>query len=324
MQKLICVVGQTASGKSDLAVKIAEKFNGEVISADSRQVYRGMDIGTGKITPDTKNSSNFSTGQAKKKYVFTHKGIPHYLLNVASPKRIFTVSQYKNLAEKAIKNILAKGKMPIICGGTGFYIQTLVDDLQIPKVAPDWKLRKKLEEKNTTQLFKMLKKLDPRRAKTIDAKNPRRLIRAIEIVMKTGKSVPKLKINPRFDALFIGIKKSPEELKKRIKKRLLKRLKIGMTAEVKRLRKSGLSWKRLEGFGLEYRWIAKYLQKKILYSEMIKKLQKDIENYAKRQMTWFSAHGGSASGGKRDKKIHWIKNYKDTEKIVKNFLTKRP
>lgn len=292
MKKIIAIVGPNASGKSELAVKIAKKFNGEIVSADSRQVYRGMDIGTGKITKEEM------------------QGIPHHLLDVASPKRTFTVAQYKKLAEKAIEKILKKGKLPILCGGSGFYIQAVVDNLQIPEVKPDWELRKKLEKKSTKELFEILKKLDPKRAKTIDENNPRRLIRAIEIVKKTGKPISSLKKKPKYEALIIGIKKEKEELKKLIEKRLKKRLKRGMIKEVENLKKSGLSWKKLESFGLEYKWIAKYLKKEVSREEMIKNLQKDIEDYARRQMVWF----------KKDKRIKWVKNYKEAEKLVKEFL----
>jgi len=291
-KKLIVIVGPTASGKSDLAVKLAKKFNGEVISADSRQVYKGMDIGTGKIT--------------KKEM----QGIPHYLLDVANPKRKFTVAQYQKLVFKAINKIHKKGKLPIICGGSAFYIQSIIDQISIPKVPPDWNLRKKLSKKPVGELYQILKNLDPKRAKNIDKKNPRRLIRAIEIAEKLGK-VPNLEKKPLpYPVLIIGIKKDRDELKKLIKKRLLKRIKKGMIAEVKKLKNSGLSWKRLEEFGLEYRWIAYYLQKKISYQEMIEKLQKEIEKFAKRQMTWW----------KSDKRIFWVKSLKEAEKIVKKFL----
>lgn len=289
---LIVILGPTASGKSELAVKLARKFNGEIISADSRQVYRGMGIGTGKIT--------------KKEMA----GIPHHILDVVSPKRRFSVAEYQKLALRAIKKINRKNGVPIICGGTGFYIQSIVDGIIIPEVKPDWKFRKKLERKSNEELFQILKKLDPNRAKNIDKHNPRRLIRAIEIAKKTKKPVPALKTKSQFDVLLIGIKKSPKELKKLIAKRLKKRLKRGMINEVENLRKSGLSWKRLEEFGLEYRWIARYLKNKISCKEMTEKLQKDIEHFAKRQMTWFN----------RDKRIRWIKSKKEAEKLVKRFL----
>jgi len=290
--KIVVLLGPTASGKSGLAIKLAQKFHGEVISADSRQVYKGMDIGTGKVTKKE---------MAK---------IPHHLLDVISPKKQFTAAQYKKLAEKAIKKIHSHGKIPIICGGTGFYIQTVTNNIAIPEVKPDAKLRTKLEKKSTKELFNQLKKLDPRRAKNIDGNNRRRLIRALEIVIKSGKKVPLLKSEPKYEALIIGIKRNTKELKELIKTRLSKRLKQGMVKEVINLKKSGVNWKRLEDFGLEYRYVAYYLQNKLSYNEMVKKLQKEIEHYAKRQMTWFL----------KDKKIHWIKNQKEAEKLVKEFF----
>ena len=150
--KIIVVLGPTASGKSDLAVEIAKKTSGEIISADSRQVYKGMDIGTGKITKKEK------------------MGVPHYLLDIASPKRRrpFTAADYQSLAKKAVKEILAKGKTPVICGGTGFYIDSLIYDYQFPKVPPDKKLRIKLEKESAAGLFKKLERLDPQRARNID------------------------------------------------------------------------------------------------------------------------------------------------------------
>lgn len=293
--KLIVILGPTASGKSELAIKLAKKFNGEIISADSRQVYKGMDIGTGKVT--------------KKEM----KGIPHYLLDVVSPKRRFTVVQYKKLALQAIDKIFKKGKVPILCGGTGFYIQAVIDGIIIPEVPPDWRLRKKLGKKSSKELYQILKKLDFRRAKTIEKENPRRLIRAIEIVMKTKEHVPIFKKNPLpYPVLMIGIKKSPEELKKLIKERFLKWLSRGLIKEVKNLKKFGLSWRKIEDFGIHYRVVAQYLQKKIGYEAMIENSIKEIQNYAKRQMAWF----------KKDQRIRWVKNYQETEKLVKEFLRK--
>lgn len=292
-KKLIAVVGPTASGKSALAVQLAKDFNGEIISADSRQVYKGMDIGSGKIT--------------KKEM----RGIPHHLLDVALPKQKFTVAQYQKSARAAISKILKGGKIPVICGGTGFYVQSVVDGIVIPEVKPNWKLRKKLEKKSTAELYKILKKSDPERAKNIERQNPRRLIRAIEIVMTTRKPVPKLNFSPPpYATLLIGINKPKKRLKNLIAKRLKKRLASGMIAEIKKLKRNVLSWKRLEEFGLEYRWVARYLQKNISKKEMVNKLQKDIEHFAKRQMTWFL----------RDKRIKWIKNYKEAKKITKKFL----
>jgi len=306
--KLIIILGPTSSGKTDISIKLAKKFNGEIISADSRQVYKGMNIGTGKVT--------------KKEMA----GIPHYLLDVADPKTRFSVAQYQKLALRAIKKIQKKNKLPILVGGTGFYIQSVADGIVIPKVKPDWKLRKKLEKLTTNQLFKKLKELDPKRAESIDKYNPRRLIRALEIVLKSKRPVGSLSHSERFKTLFLGIKKDQKELNVLIKKRLLKRLDEGMINEVKRLHKSGVSFKRLEEFGLEYRFVAQYLQArqnfhkknlggqgKLKYDEMVIRLQKEIEHYAKRQMTWF----------KKDKRIKWVKNYQQAFIISKNFIKKR-
>lgn len=291
--KLLVILGPTASGKTELSIKIAKKYNGEVVSADSRQVYKGMNIGSGKIT--------------KKEM----QGVAHHLLDVANPKKRFTVAQYQRFALRAIKDIQKRGKLPILVGGTGFYIQSVVDGIVIPEVKPDWRLRKKLEKIALSELFKRLCKLDPKRAGIIDQNNPRRVVRALEIVLKLKRPVPAVRRNiPGFDTLQIGIFKSPDELKKHIKNRLLKRLKNNeMVNEVKKLHKT-LSWKRLEEFGLEYRFVAQYLQDKITKEEMIKKIQIESEHFTKRQMIWF----------KRSKEIHWIKNQKEAQKLLKNFL----
>lgn len=300
--KIIVILGPTASGKSDIAVALAKKINGEVISADSRQVYRGLNIGTGKIT--------------KKEM----KGVRHHLLDVASPKKIFTASDFINLTNHAIAEIVESKKVPIVCGGTGFYIDALLGEKQIPEVPPNPKLRKQLEKKSIEKLFMMLQKLDPERAENIDAKNPRRLVRAIEICHALG-SVPKYEIrNTRYETLKIGIaplKKithpypsltlregvkekectlDEKELKKRINKRIEKWFRRGLLKEVSDLHKKGLSWKRMSEIGLEYRLVAKYLKKEISREEMINKMQIETYQYAKRQITWF----------KKDKNIVWF------------------
>ena len=289
------VLGPTASGKSDLAVRLAKTFNGEVVSADSRQVYRGMDIGTGTIT--------------KKEM----QRIPHHLLSVASPKKIFDVAQWKKKADAAIAGIIRRGKLPIVCGGTGLYIKALIENIAYPDVPPDWKLRVALEKKTTKQLFALLKKLDPARAQAIDQHNPRRLIRAIEIVKNTGKAVPEKNIKPIYDTLLLGVKKSDAELKKRIHARLLARMKKGMVKEAKKLHEGGLSWKRMEQLGLEYKYLALFLQKKMDKRAMTETLETKIGQYAKRQMTWFRAMHT----------IVWIASEKEAENKTKKFLDGR-
>jgi len=301
--KVIVILGQTSTGKSDFAVEIAKQINGEVISADSRQVYKGMDLGTGKIT--------------KKEM----QKVPHYLLDVSSPSRIFTVNNYKKLADKKIEEIIKNKKIPIICGGTGFYIDTVVNNVIFPDVKPDPILRTKLEKKTKEKLFEMLEKLDKKRAENIDKNNKVRLVRAIEIAKTLGK-VPALQIldvsgrrPTSVEFLKIGLTLPDELLKERINIRLTKRLKKGMLEEFKNLHKAGLSWKRMEALGLEYRYGAMYLQGKIDKKEMIEKINTESWHYAKRQKTWF----------KKDINTIWIDPRKNTDKTkvlkkIKEFL----
>jgi tRNA dimethylallyltransferase len=271
------ILGPTASGKTSLSIKLAKKINGEIISADSRQVYRGLDLGTGKVT--------------KKEM----SGIKHYLLDVADPKKVFSVTDYVELADKAIVEIHNRGKTPIIVGGTGFYIQALVDGLILPEVPPNTELRKDLIKKDISELQEILKKLDKKRYITIDKNNPHRLIRAIEIATALGE-VPRLQKNSKYDPTFIGIEISMDELRKKIHARLISRIEAGMIDEVKKLHKEGLPWKRMEQLGLEYRYLSRFLQNKITKEEMLTELETAICQYAKRQMTWF----------KRDKRIKWL------------------
>jgi len=289
--KIIIIVGPTASGKSNLAVTIAKKINGEIISADSRQVYRGMNLGTGKITKKEMG------------------GIPHHLIDIVNPWNTFSVSRYKKMGRKTIEEIIKRNKTPIICGGTGHYIEALVEGLIIPEVKPDKKLRKSLENKTAKELFVLLKKKDPERASTIDAYNPRRLIRAIEIATHLGR-VPKKQYNPLpYKTVWIGILKDEDILKKRIHARLLSRIKMGMIKEIENLHdgKKGkpVSWKKLDDFGLEYRYVSRYIRKLITKEEMIVQLEKEIVNYSKRQNTWF----------KRNKAIHWIRSIEELYEV---------
>lgn len=293
LPKLLVIVGPTASGKTSMSIKLAKKFNGEVISADSRQVYKGMTIGSGKVTKTEM------------------QGIKHYLLDEVKPMTEYSVYKFVKKAEKAIKEIQNKGKLPIVAGGTMFWVDALLYGL--PQTAkPNLKIRKKLEVQSLEQLVKKLKKLDPQRAKTIDLNNKRRIVRALEIVMITGKPVPKYQKQDKYDILKIGVKRSKQELKQRINIRLIQRIKQGMIAEVKQLHEQGVSWKRLDSFGLEYRWISRYLRGIISKQEMLERLEFDIIHYAKRQMTWF----------KKDKEIYWENDFKKIENKVKAWLTK--
>jgi tRNA dimethylallyltransferase len=241
------------------------------------------------------------------------KSVPHHLLDVASPKKTFTVAEYQKLGQEKIKEISSRGKLPIVCGGSPFYIDAIIDSIQFPDVPPNKKLRARLEKKTLAELRAILKKKDPRRYAAIDKNNPRRLVRAIEIASVLG-AVPEMKKKPStFNPIFIGIKPDAAELRERINKRLRARFKKGMVAEVKKLHADGVSWKRLEKFGLEYRSIARFLQGKITRPEMITELETSIWQFSKRQMTWF----------KKDKRIRWFELKKplaNSTEYVKKLL----
>ncbi len=310
LSKVIFIVGPTASGKSDLAVKLAKKFDGEIISADSRQVYKGLDIGSGKI---------------KKKEM---GDIQHYLLDVASPKKNFSLGRYLKLAYVAADKIIYKNaisrkkgalrlaqgkfrqrKIPIFVGGTWLYFKAIKDGWIIPDVKPNQKLRAKLEKKTAVELFMLLKKIDPRRAADIDRYNPRRLIRAIEIA-RAIKKVPQLKQRPRYDILPIGIKFPIKKLEERIRLRLQKRI-PGILKEIKKLRKE-IPWERLIGFGLEYDWFSKYLRGSITFDEATEKCFIEIKRFAKRQIRTFDREN-----------VFWVSGFSGAEKIIKKWLAAR-
>lgn len=323
--KIIVILGQTSTGKSDFAVEIAlrlrsgrAKIESEIISADSRQVYKGMNLGTGKITKKEMH------------------GIPHHILNVVSPTKTFSVSDFQKLANKKIEEIIKKGKIPILCGGTGFYIDAIINGTTFPEVPPNKTLRKQLYPKSAIALFGYLEKLDPKRAKTIDKNNKVRLIRAIEIAKALGK-IPPIHIIHRSDLCYdigltygpyrvlkIGLTLPPEILKEKIRARLLERIKKGMIKEVENLHKNGVSWKRMNELGLEYRYVSQYLQNiktvpslnlRQVKEKMIEELNTAIWHYAKRQKTWF----------KRDPNIIWIDPRKKSSELkvlkeIKKFL----
>jgi tRNA dimethylallyltransferase len=286
--KLLVICGPTATGKSILAVELAKVFNGEIISADSRQVYRGLDIGSAKIAADEMQS------------------IPHYLIDVADPTEVFTVAEFKKLADEKISEIIARGKLPILCGGTGMYISAVIDNQIFPEVPPDEKLRSELEKFSPKELFEKLKTLDPIRAQTIDSKNPIRLIRAIEVVEALG-SVPELnqKESP-YETLSIGLDVSKGELTERIKQRIEDRI-PALFDEIRNLHDQGVSFERLHAFGLEYRYGAEYIQNKITLEQFKELLATKTWQYVKRQMTWFKANP----------EIHWINPITDKQKILK-------
>lgn len=293
--KVIAIVGPTSSGKTSLSIFLAQKIKGEVISADSRQVYRGLNLGTGKVT--------------KKEMA----GIPHHLLDVSNPKKVYNASDFQKAAHTAIETISQKNKVPIIVGGTGFYVDTLLGRMIFPDVAPNEKLRQRLEKKSLEQLMLLLSKKDPARALTVDQHNKRRIIRALEIAQALGVSPqggPALTHEGAYDVLWIGITLQEEILHKNIRTRLLARIKAGMVEEAIVLHKKGLSYKRMAQLGLEYRFLASLLQGRILKEEFITQLEFASRQYAKRQIRWF----------KRNTDIHWVNTKKEALQLAQEFL----
>ena len=277
-------------------MKLAKKFGGEIINADSRQIYKGMDIGTGKVVDK--------------------KGVKHYLLDVVNPDEEFTLADYKKQAEAEIRNILKRGKTPFLVGGTGLYIQSVADNLEIPAVPPNKKLRAQFEKeiKNPKALakwYKKLLKLDPGAALVVDANNPRRIIRAFEVCLATGQPFSKLreKGEPLFEVLQIGITLPREELYKNIDKRVEQMIKDDLVGETKKLlKKYNPNLPSMSGIG--YKEIGEYLIEKYSLDEAVQKIKFRTHAYARRQTTWF----------RRDKRIEWIKNYEEAESKIKKWL----
>ena len=316
--KVIVIVGTTASGKTGLAVALAHKYHGEIVSADSRQVYKYMDIGTGKDLKDFRLPI-FDCRLKKTKIV----QIPYHLISIIHPNTEYNLAKWYKAANKAIKDILGRGRLPIVAGGTGLYAQALTDGFDLSPVKPDKMLREKLEAKTAEQLFARLRRLNEEFADGLhesDKKNKRRLMRYIEI-KQLGQEEAELPMGSSasktdYNFLLLGITWPREVLRERIYKRLVERLeKEDMVGEVERLHKNhGVSWRRLASFGLEYKYISLYLRKEIDYGKMIELLNIAIGQFAKRQMTWLRRW--ERQGGE----INWVKNQKEAEKLINNFI----
>jgi tRNA dimethylallyltransferase len=283
-KKLIIIAGPTASGKSDLAIELALRLGGEIISADSRQVYRGMDIGSGKVPRDQVTQAASSDEGA-----YISGGIRHHLISVTSPQEEYNISHFLRDARLLIADIHARGKQPLICGGTHFWIQALLEESVLPAVAPNPTLRAELSRHTPAELFALLQKQDPKRAQSIDPQNPLRLIRALEIISVLGR-VPaleeKLKPSQHEPATILVLNPPKEILRERIRTRLTSRLEAGMLEEVTTLHAAGVSWERLESFGLEYRFMAQLLQGKRDEKTLPIELEHAIWHYARRQLSF--------------------------------------
>lgn len=328
LPKIIVIVGPTASGKSDLAVKIAKRVHGEVIQADSRTIYRKMDIGTAKPEGERKRAADVSlediVGQgihAKHPEVkigdlFTEKplmvdGIPHWGIDIANPDEDFTTAQFKAYAEKKIFDILDRGKVPILAGGTGLYVSAVVDNLKFTDAPPNLELRKELDGLSNEQLEARLRETDPDAADNIDDANRRRLLRAIEIVESTGKSLAsqQRKGDRKFDALMLGIDVDRQKLYEHIDMRVDKMIAGGLIDEVRGLKNEyGCEVNAMTGIG--YRQICAFLDGYMKLRDAIEVLKRDTRHYAKRQMTWF----------RRDARIKWVGSSEQAMGLVEEFL----
>ncbi|MCK5825870.1 MAG: tRNA (adenosine(37)-N6)-dimethylallyltransferase MiaA [Desulfuromusa sp.] len=278
---LLVILGVTAGGKTGLAVKVANHFSGEIISADSRQVYRGMDLGTGKD-------------------LIEYGDIPYHLIDIAEPGDEYNVFQFQRNCFDRIEDIWQRQKLPIICGGTGMYLDAVLSGYRMVAVPENLQLRKKLEPYSDDALRQELLQYKPEQHNRTDLENRDRLIRAIEIAVGEREATKDLSPLPEISPLIFGIRWPRDVLRKRIAVRLQQRFDAGMIDEVQQLYDSGVSWERLEFYGLEYRLIAQYLQGQLNRNDMVQKLRSAIGQFAKRQETFFRRME------KRGIKIHWL------------------
>lgn len=289
MKKIVAIVGTTASSKSDLGIKLAQEFGGEIVSADSRQVFVGLDIGSGKVTKEEQKLAK------------------HYLLDVVKPEKSFSVAEFQKLAYSAIDEILNKNKIPFLVGGTGLYTRSIIEGFNLSEVTPNFKLRARLEKLSREELILELVSLGESIEK-IKFLSPAHLIRRIE-KKKAGESLENAN-KPKYDVLVLGLCWPKEVLHERIKKRLDARIADGMIEEVRGLLKNGVSPDFLKTLGLEYRYITQYILGEISYEEFYETLFKEIRHFAKRQVTWF----------KKENNIVWLDVSKDYEKQAKKLV----
>lgn len=304
-KQIIVIAGPTASGKTKLAVELAKEINGEIINADSRSIYRGMNIGTGKPKRQfTVQGSRFTD--------FMVEDIPHHLFDIKNPDEDFNVAEFKKLAKEKIREIQNRGKTPIIVGGTGLYIDALVYDYKMPDTKPSKVLRIELESRDADELFTELEKIDPKTAKKIDPKNKRRIIRALEIYLQTKKSKVAQETRKKLpkDVLYFAVQIPREELYAKINKRVEEMFIVQkLDDEVRKLLKkypSDLPIMQTMG----YKESAQFINNEITLEEAIAKTQQAHRNYAKKQMTWFQ----------RNKDIVWVEA---DINIIKNILRKK-
>jgi tRNA dimethylallyltransferase len=295
--RLIAIVGTTASGKTMLGIALAKRVGGEIVSADSRQIYRGMDIGTAKPTADER------------------RAVPHHLIDIKDPDESYTVAEYQRDAIAAINDIAGRGNIPLLVGGTGLYIRAVVENLDIPKTAAQPELRASIEREiardGLDAAFKKLVALDPEAAAVVDPRNPRRVMRALEVAITTGEpfTAQRSKNAPLFDTLVLGLNPPPKVLRDRINRRVDAMMRDGFVYEVKTLvKKYGTTAPAFNAIG--YREIVDHLNGNCSIEEAAASIKRNTWHYAKRQMTWF----------KKYKLTHWIESEKEAWDLTEHFL----
>jgi len=285
MNRLVAIVGPTAVGKSRLAIRLARLFNGEIINADSRQVYRHMDIGTAKPTPEEQAI------------------LPHHLISIINPDEAFSLAQYQELAYQAIKEIQRCNKLPILVGGSGLYVWAVVEGWRIPHVPPDAELRRRLEEKaasaGAAELYQQLLKIDPVAARKIDPRNVRRVIRALEVYQQTGTPFSQLqeKQAPPFVTLIIGLTCERTQLYQQIDLRIDRMIEQGLVAEVEKLVQMGYDFTLPAMSGIGYKQVGMYLRGKISLTETVQQMKYETHRFARHQYAWFHLN---------DNRIKWF------------------
>ncbi|OIO19313.1 MAG: tRNA (adenosine(37)-N6)-dimethylallyltransferase MiaA [Candidatus Magasanikbacteria bacterium CG_4_9_14_0_2_um_filter_41_10] len=304
LPKLIVILGPTAAGKTTWGLTLAKKYNGEIIGADSRQIYKKLDIGTAKPVGEWRRNG------LRRSYMV--EDIPHHIIDIIDPGKRFSVAEFRDKAVKYVKLIHKNNKIPIVVGGTGLYISSLVDNFHIPHVSPNKKLRQSLEEKPMDELFVLFQRMDPEGAKVIDKQNKRRLLRALEVCILSGEpfSQQKKKGEPLFDILQIGITVPREELHTRIDARVDQMIKLGLVKEVDLLLKQKYSWELPSMSGVGYRQFQEYFEKVKSLDECIDLLKRDTRRFARRQLTWF----------RRDSSIKWCTSLEEADVLVQSFL----
>lgn len=292
LNKIIAIIGPTASGKTGLGIEIAKKFNGEVLSVDSRQVYKEMNIGTAKIVDC--------------------QGIPHWGIDIVDPDEDYSVADFKKYAEQKIDEIIQRKHIPILVGGTGLWISALIDNFDLTNTPADFNLRVELESRSLDDLFAEYKQLDPEGAEVIDKDNKRRVVRALEVTKLSGKPFfdQQTKGEPKYDVLQIGLSVDRQELNARIDHRVEEMIILGLVKEVKDLQeKYGCDIYSMSGIG--YRQICTFLKGETSLHEAVDEIKKATRHYAKRQMTWF----------KRDPRIKWVSNAEEAFDLISSFFS---